>query len=109
MTEFIYTCLLISLLVLEVYMKRKSAHLLGNVFMGIGMVLMIGSIGVNLFSHIVNLGLSELITNGSLFGIFIGAMVWLVGARIGGREKVADRYWQLKQQYHSRRDNHHYP
>ncbi|MEQ5372365.1 DUF2583 family protein, partial [Morganella morganii] len=40
-------------------MKRKSAHLLGNVFMIIGMVLMIVSIGVNLFSHIVNLDLSE--------------------------------------------------
>ncbi len=67
-------------------MKRKSAHLLGNVLMGIGMVLMIGSIGINLFSHIVNLNLSELVTNGSLFGIFIGAIVWLTGARVGGRK-----------------------
>lgn len=91
-------------------MKRKSANLLGNIFMGLGMVMMIGSIGVNLFSHIVNLGLSEMVTNGSLFGIFIGAMVWLVGARVGGREKVADRYWLIKHYHnHSRRDNHRYP
>ncbi|GAB1437288.1 stress-induced protein YchH [Providencia sp.] len=90
-------------------MKRKNAHLLGNVLMALGMVLMIGSIGINLFSHIVNLGLSELVTNGSLFGIFIGAIVWLVGARVGGREKVADRYWLLKHHYHSRRGDHRYP
>ncbi|EPL9567973.1 stress-induced protein YchH [Providencia rettgeri] len=88
-------------------MKRKSAHLIGNVLMGLGMVVMIGSIGVNLFSHVINFGLSELVTNGSLFGIFVGAMVWLVGARVGGREKVADRYWVLK--HYGRKDNHRYP
>lgn len=88
-------------------MKRKVIHLVGNILMGIGLVMMIGSIGINLFSHVVNFGLSELVTNGSLFGIFIGALVWLVGARVGGREKVADRYWLLKH-YHSSRDNHRY-
>lgn len=88
-------------------MKRKFAHLVGNVLMGIGLIMMIGSIGINLFSHVVNFGLSELVTNGSLFGIFIGALVWLVGARVGGREKVADRYWLLK--HHYRNDNHRYP
>ena len=89
-------------------MKRKITHLVGNTLMGIGLIMMIGSIGINLFSHVVNFGLSELVTNGSLFGIFIGALVWLVGARVGGREKVADRYWLLKH-YHSRSDNHRYP
>lgn len=88
-------------------MKRKSAHIIGNILMGLGMVMMIGSIGVNLFAHVINFGLSELVTNGSLFGIFVGAMVWLVGARVGGREKVADRYWVLK--HYSRKDNHRYP
>ncbi|BBI91411.1 putative inner membrane protein [Serratia symbiotica str. Tucson] len=28
--------------------------------------------------------------------IFIGALIWLVGARIGGREQVAERYWWIK-------------
>lgn len=28
--------------------------------------------------------------------IFVGALLWLVGARIGGREQVADRYWWVK-------------
>ncbi|WP_369311321.1 stress-induced protein YchH [Providencia rettgeri] len=88
-------------------MKRKSAHLIGNVLMGLGMIMMIGSIGVNLFAHVINFSLSELVTNGSLFGIFVGAIVWLVGARVGGREKVADRYWVLK--HYPRKDNHRYP
>ncbi|CAG9418362.1 DUF2583 family protein [Providencia sp. JGM181] len=90
-------------------MKRKMVTLIGNGLMGLGMVVMGGSIGLNLFSHIVDLGLSDDIINGSLFGIFIGALVWLVGARMGGKEKVEDRYCLVKRQFHSRNDNHRYP
>ncbi len=72
-------------------MKRKTAVLVGNILMALGLIVMIGSIALNLSSHIFSLNLPDMITMGSLFGIFVGAMIWLTGARIGGREKIADR------------------
>lgn len=26
-------------------------------------------------------------------GIFVGALLWLAGARIGGHEEISNRYW----------------
>lgn len=69
-------------------MKRKTAVLVGNILMALGLIVMIGSIALNLSSHIFSLNLPDMITMGSLFGIFVGAMIWLTGARIGGREKL---------------------
>ncbi len=77
-------------------MKYKHAFAVGNLLMAIGMVLMLGSLGYNLLSHIFPLGLPDILSDASLMGIFIGALVWLAGARIGGRETVAERYWWLR-------------
>ncbi|MEE3649229.1 MULTISPECIES: stress-induced protein YchH [unclassified Brenneria] len=77
-------------------MKRKSATTLGNVLMGIGMVLMIGGIGYSIISQFPELNLPQYMTYVDLVAIFAGAISWLVGARISGREKVADRYWWVK-------------
>ncbi|WP_272577842.1 stress-induced protein YchH [Providencia sp. PROV268] len=90
-------------------MKRKTAVLVGNILMALGLIVMIGSIALNLSSHIFSLNLPDMITMGSLFGIFVGAMIWLTGARIGVREKIADRYWLIKHYPHSNKDNHRYP
>lgn len=90
-------------------MKRKTAVLVGNILMALGLIVMIGSIALNLSSHIFSLNLPDMITMGSLFGIFVGAMIWLTGARIGGREKIADRYCLIKHYPHSNKDNHRYP
>ena len=49
-------------------MKRKNASLLGNVLMGLGLVV----------------------------SIFVGAILWLAGARVGGHEQVCDRYWWVR-------------
>lgn len=65
-------------------MKYKHAFAVGNLLMAIGMVLMLGSLGYNLLSHIFPLGLPDILSDASLMGIFIGALVWLAGARIGG-------------------------
>ncbi|MFT8210019.1 MAG: DUF2583 family protein [Symbiopectobacterium sp.] len=79
-------------------MKRKNAVMLGNVFMGIGMVLMIGGIAFTIISQLPELNLPAYFTYFTYFtyfdlmAIFAGAMTWLVGARIGGLEAVADRY-----------------
>lgn len=42
-------------------MKYKHAFAVGNLLMAIGMVLMLGSLGYNLLSHIFPLGLDYLI------------------------------------------------
>ncbi|WP_440864186.1 stress-induced protein YchH [Symbiopectobacterium purcellii] len=77
-------------------MKRKNAVMLGNVFMGIGIVLMVGGIALTIISQLPELNLPAYFTYFDLMAIFAGAMTWLVGARIGGREAVADRYWWVK-------------
>ncbi|KEY60818.1 stress-induced protein YchH [Serratia sp. DD3] len=77
-------------------MKRKSAEIIGNVLMGLGMVVMIGGVGYSILAEVSQFGLPQFLTHGALASIFIGAVLWLAGARIGGREKVADRYWWVK-------------
>ncbi|MDX7992831.1 stress-induced protein YchH [Xenorhabdus littoralis] len=77
-------------------MKRKNAFILGNILMGLGMIAMFSSLAYVLLSHIFGFGQSELLTGIALMGLFVGALIWLAGARIGGREEVADKYWWLK-------------
>jgi hypothetical protein len=77
-------------------MKRKNASLLGNVLMGLGLVVMVGGIGTAVFNQLPQLNMPQLLANAAVFGIFIGALFWLIGARISGQEKIADRYWWLR-------------
>lgn len=77
-------------------MKRKSAARLGNVLMGLGLVTMVGGVGYSILTELTQLGLPQFFAHGAVMSIFVGALLWLVGARIGGREEVADRYWWVK-------------
>ncbi|GKW12700.1 MULTISPECIES: stress-induced protein YchH [Pectobacterium] len=77
-------------------MKRKNVTALGNVLMGLGMVLMVGGFAFTIASQFPKLNVPEYMTYIDLVGIFSGAIFWLVGARVGGREEVADRYWWVK-------------
>ncbi|MCG8707795.1 stress-induced protein YchH [Brenneria sp. 4F2] len=77
-------------------MKRKNVTTCGNVLMAIGMALMIGGVGYSIISQFPELGLPQNRVYVDLVAIFAGAISWLAGARISGREKVADRYWWLK-------------
>ncbi|KAA9001911.1 stress-induced protein YchH [Affinibrenneria salicis] len=77
-------------------MKRKNAIVLGNVLMGVGMIMMIAGVGYSIVNQFPDLNLPQVLENSALMGIFIGAVLWLAGARIGGRERVADRYWWVK-------------
>ena len=74
-------------------MKRKNAALCGNALMACGMAVMVLGVGSAVVSQLPDLHLPSLFAQGSVFGIFIGAVLWLAGARIGGREQVCDRYW----------------
>ncbi|AUX93258.1 stress-induced protein YchH [Mixta gaviniae] len=77
-------------------MKRKTAMVAGNILMGLGLLTMLLGIGYAVLNQLPQMQLSSLLTQASILGIFIGALMWLVGARISGREKVADRYYWLR-------------
>ncbi|MCT8345304.1 MULTISPECIES: stress-induced protein YchH [Photorhabdus] len=91
-------------------MKRQSAFIVGNVLMGVGMFTIVSSLAYTLLPHIFGFGWPEFLSEAALLGVFIGALVWLAGAGVGGREGVADRYWWLRnydERY--RRSSHRYP
>ena len=67
-------------------MKRKSAAMVGNVLMGLGLVTMVGGVGYSILTEVSQLGLPQFFAHGAVMSIFVGALLWLVGARIGGRE-----------------------
>ncbi|AJI96353.1 hypothetical protein BD65_142 [Yersinia ruckeri] len=77
-------------------MKRKTATTLGNVLMGLGLVTMVVGVGYSILAEISELGLPQFFAHGAIMSIFVGALLWLVGARLGGHEEVADRYWWVK-------------
>lgn len=77
-------------------MRRKHALLLGNFLMGSGMVIMVAGVGCSIINQLPNLNMPQFIAHGAVFSIFIGAILWLIGARISGREKIADRYWWVR-------------
>jgi len=77
-------------------MKRKNAMIAGNGLMGLGLFTMILGVGYAVLNQLPQLQLPSMLTPVAILAIFIGALLWLVGARISGREKVADRYYWVR-------------
>lgn len=77
-------------------MKRKTAMRLGNVFMGLGLITMVGGVSYSVLAQLPQLNLPQFLSHGAVMSIFVGALLWLAGARIGGHERVADRYWWVR-------------
>ncbi|VEB07899.1 membrane protein [Klebsiella pneumoniae] len=71
-------------------MKRKNASLLGNVLMGLGLVVMVVGVGYSILNQLPQLNLPQFFAHGAILSIFVGAVLWLAGARIGGHEQVSD-------------------
>ncbi|AVJ18035.1 stress-induced protein YchH [Serratia rhizosphaerae] len=88
-------------------MKRKNADVMGNALMGLGLLVMIGGVGYSIVAEVSQFNLPQFFSHGAIFSIFIGALLWLAGARIGGREQVADRYWWVKHFDKRCRNSHH--
>mgnify|MGYP001942035877 CR=1 FL=1 len=90
-------------------MKRKYANVAGNTLMVLGLLTMVFGVGYSILNQLPQLDLPQYLTHGAIFGIFFGALLWLVGARISGREKVADRYYWLRHcgDKRCRRNSHH--
>lgn len=88
-------------------MKRKNASLLGNILMGLGLLVMLVGVAGAVTNHIPEFNLPSEVASGAVLGIFVGAVLWLAGARIGGREQISDRYWWLRHfDKRYRRDEH---
>ena len=68
-------------------MKRKNASLLGNVLMGLGLVVMVVGVGYSILNQLPQFNMPQ---------YFVGAILWLAGARVGGHEQVCDRYWWVR-------------
>ncbi|MGM3225854.1 stress-induced protein YchH [Dickeya zeae] len=77
-------------------MKRRNAERVGNAFMGLGLLLMVAGIAYSIANQLPELNLPGSLYYVELLAIFAGAILWLTGARISGRESVTDRYWWLK-------------
>lgn len=74
-------------------MKRKNASLFGNVLMGLGLVVMVVGVGYSILNQLPQFNLPQFFAHGAILSIFVGAVLWLAGARVGGHEQVSDKYW----------------
>ncbi|MDE1187069.1 MAG: stress-induced protein YchH [Pantoea sp.] len=90
-------------------MKRHHTRYIGNGLMCLGLLTMVLGVGYSIINQIPSLNLPQFLAHGAMFSIFIGALLWLVGARVSGREKVEDRYFWLRHygDKRCRRNTHH--
>lgn len=77
-------------------MKHQHCRMAGNSLMVLGLVTMVLGVGVSITNQLPTLNMPQILAQGAILSIFIGALLWLVGARVSGREKVEDRYYWLR-------------
>jgi vacuolar-type H+-ATPase subunit I/STV1 len=70
-------------------MKRKNASLLGNVLMGLGLVVMVVGVGYSILNQLPQLDLPQFFAHGAILSIFVGAVLWLAGARMAVMNRSA--------------------
>lgn len=64
--------------------------------MCLGLLTMVLGVGYSIINQLPALNLPQFLAHGAMFSIFVGALLWLVGARVSGRERVEDRYFWLR-------------
>ncbi|QUG75361.1 stress-induced protein YchH [Erwinia sp. E602] len=77
-------------------MKRKHTHIAGNGLMGLGLLMMVAGVAYAVVNQMPQFSSDEFLVQGAIFSIFLGALLWLVGARVSGREKITDRYYWVR-------------
>ncbi|CAK9885252.1 MAG: hypothetical protein XXXJIFNMEKO3_01648 [Candidatus Erwinia impunctatus] len=83
-------------------MKSHKIDLAGNVLMAVGMILMFLGIGYAIAHDIIALELPQYAVYLAIMLIFVGALLWLLGALLGGHEKITNRYYWISR-YGNRR------
>ena len=86
-------------------MKRKNASMLGNVLMGLGLFVMVVGVGYSILNQLPQLDLPQYFAHGAVLSIFLGAVLWLAGARVSGHEEVCLKYGGVRH-YHNRGGRH---
>lgn len=61
-------------------MKRKNASLLGNVLMGLGLVVMVVGVGYSILNQLPQLNLPQFFAHGAILSIFVGAVLPVLAA-----------------------------
>jgi len=89
-------------------MKHQQCRLLGNGLMCVGLMVMVSGVGYSIISQLPAVNWPQFLAQGAMFAIFIGALMWLVGARVSGRERVEDRYYWLRHYGDKRCRRHHH-
>ena len=64
-------------------MKRKNASLLGNVLMGLGLVVMVVGVGYSILNQLPQFNMPQYFAHGAVLSIFVGAILWLVPVLAG--------------------------
>ena len=77
-------------------MIRQPWRYLGNGLMCLGVLAMVLGFGYYIINQLPALNMPQFLAHGAMFSIFVGALLWLVGARVSGRERVEDRYFWLR-------------
>ena len=54
-------------------MKRKNASLLGNVLMGLGLVVMVVGVGYSILNQLPQFNMPQYFAHGAVLSIFVGA------------------------------------
>ena len=60
-------------------MKRKNASLLGNVLMGLGLVVMVVGVGYSILNQLPQFNMPQYFAHGAVLSIFVGAIPVLAG------------------------------
>ncbi|EDS7589740.1 stress-induced protein YchH [Salmonella enterica subsp. diarizonae] len=81
-------------------MKYHRALLTGNVLIGLGVLVIVFSVMDLLVAALLPYTFSVW----SMWGVFIGAGIWMVGVRLGDRESITERYWWVR--HFDKRDRH---
>lgn len=89
-------------------MNRQHCRTVGNGLMCLGLLTMVLGVGYSIINQLPSVNLPQFLAHGAMFSIFVGALLWLVGARVSGRERVEDRYYWLRHygDKRCRRDHH---
>lgn len=86
-------------------MQHRHCRILGNGMMILGLATMLGGLMLAVVNQLGHLVLSGPLSAISVLAVFIGAIIWLIGANVSGKDKVADRYFLLR--YHGNKTAHH--
>ncbi|HHS8859839.1 TPA: DUF2583 family protein, partial [Klebsiella aerogenes] len=56
-------------------MKRRNASLLGNILMGLGLVVMVVGVGYSILNQLPQFNLPQFFAHGAVLSIFVGAVL----------------------------------